>query len=292
MLGNNTNTRSIPIPCLRNSPKASITVNNTNPLIATPPPEVPLKNAPLVRAIAQVRFPPILSIEKQEFVGSFQEAIREKYPILEPVQTQNVIFNTDGIVVNPPTLQTTWCFWNVDRTWRISLASSAVSIETTKYTSRSDFLARLKSLLVTLQDSFNLSQVDRLGLRYIDQVVGQNLQDISLLIRPEMAGIICSDLQEHIHQVLHESLFLLPSGESQIAARWGVMSAYSTFDPYAIEAIPERSWILDLDISAVKTQEFSVESLMQQAHNFTERLYTFFRWVVTDEFLQRYGGES
>ena len=285
-------TRSILTPCLRNSQKASITVNNTNPLIATPPPEVPLINAPLVRAIAQVRFPPILSIEEQKFVGPFQEAIREKYPILEPIQTQNVIFNTEGVLVNPPTPQTTWCFWNADRTWRISLASSAVSIETTKYTNRNDFLSRLESLLVTLHSSFHLSQIDRLGLRYIDRVVGKNLQDISKLIRPEMAGIICSDLQEYIHQILHESLFLLPSGEAQIAARWGVMPANSTFDPYAIEAIPESSWILDLDISTVKAQEFSVQSIMQQAHSFTEWLYTFFIWLVTDEFLQRYGGES
>ena len=54
-------------------PTGTFTVTNLNPLTATPPIEVPLKNAPLVRAIAQVRFPPILSIEQQEFVGSFQE---------------------------------------------------------------------------------------------------------------------------------------------------------------------------------------------------------------------------
>jgi uncharacterized protein (TIGR04255 family) len=268
--------------------KGTSKVSDVNPLIAIPPLEVPLKNAPLIRAIAQVRFPPILSIEQEAFVGSFQEAIRAEYPILEPVKTQSLIVNADGASVTP-TPQTTWCFWNIERTWRISLASSAVSIETTKYTSRTDFLARLEDLLVKLHSNFHLSQIDRLGLRYIDRVVGQNLADISQLIRPEMAGISCSDLQEYVHQVLHESLFLLP--EAQIAARWGVMPANATFDPYTIEAIPERSWILDLDISATKIQAFSVESVMQQALGFTERIYTFFRWAVTDEFLRRYGGE-
>ncbi len=268
--------------------KGTSKVTDVNPLIAIPPLEVPLTNAPLIRAIAQVRFPPILSIEQQAFVGSFQEAIRAEYPILEPVKTQSLIVNADGASLTP-TLQTTWCFWNIERTWRISLASSAVSIETTKYTSRTDFLARLEDLLVKLHSNFHLSQIDRVGLRYIDRVVGQNLADISLLIRPEMAGISCSDLQKYVHQVLHESLFLLP--EAQIAARWGVMPANATFDPYTIEAIPERSWILDLDISAAKIQAFSVESVMQQALGFTERIYTFFRWAVTDEFLRRYGGE-
>ncbi len=268
--------------------KGTSKVTDVNPLIAKPPLEVPLDNAPLVRVIAQVRFPPILSIEQQAFVGSFQEAIRAEYPTLEPVKTQSLVLNTDGASVTP-TLQTTWCFWNADRTWRISLASNSVSIETTKYTSRTDFLARLKDLLVKLHSNFHLSQIDRVGLRYIDRVAGQNLEDISLLIRPEMAGIIGSDLQKYVHQVLHESLFLLP--EAQISARWGVMPANATFDPYAIEPIPERSWILDLDISAATTQLFSVEALMQQAQNFTERIYTFFRWAVTDEFLRRYGGE-
>ena len=268
--------------------KGTSKVTDVNPLIATPPPEVPLKNAPLVRAIAQVRFPPILSIEQQMFVGAFQEAIRAEYPTLEPVKTQSLILNTDGASVTP-TLQTTWCFWNADRTWRISLACNSVSIETTKYVSRSDFLARLEDLLVKLHRNFHLSQIDRVGLRYIDRIVGQNLEDISQLIRPEMNGIICSDLQEYVHQVLHESLFLLP--EAQISARWGVIPANATFDPYAIEAVPERSWILDLDISATKPQVFNLEALMDQALSFTERIYTFFRWAVTDEFLRRYGGE-
>ena len=263
-------------------------MTDVNPLIATPPPEVPLKDAPLVRAIAQIRFPPILSIEQQAFVASFQEEIRSEYPILEPIRTQSLILNTEGVSVTP-TSQTTWCFWNADRTWRISLAINSVSIETTKYTSRTDFLARLEDLLIKLQSKFHLSQIDRLGLRYIDRIVGQNLADIKVLIRPEMAGILCSDLQDYVHQALHESLFLLP--EAQISARWGVMPANATFDPYAIEAVPEPSWILDLDISAAKVQAFNVEAIMQQALNFTERIYTFFRWVVTDEFLQRYGGQ-
>jgi hypothetical protein len=83
----------------------------------------------------------------------------------------------------------------------------------------------------------------------------------------------------------------LPSGAGQIAARWGTIPAHDTYDPYEIEAIDKRSWLLDLDISTVKEQEFKVESLMEQSHNFTERLCTFWRWVVTDEFRRRYGGE-
>jgi uncharacterized protein (TIGR04255 family) len=266
------------------------TAINTNPLTAPPPPEVPLTDTPLVRVIAQLRFPPILSIDNKDFVASFQEAIREEYPILQPIQSQSLILSADNSQTSA-ILQTTWCFLDTSHNWRISLANNAVTIETIKYTSRKEFLARLKTLLTSVHSKFHLSQVDRFGMRYIDRVSGKNLKEISQLIRPEMAGIVSTDLQEYMQQVLHESLFLLPLQEAQIAARWGKIPGNFTFDPYSIEAITEPSWILDLDMSSTKEQEFSIDFLMQKAHDFTERLYTFFRWVVNDEFLRRYGGE-
>ena len=38
------------------------------PLTGPPPPEVPLTDPPLVRVIAQVRFPLIASVEKRDFI--------------------------------------------------------------------------------------------------------------------------------------------------------------------------------------------------------------------------------
>ncbi|MEC4888376.1 MAG: TIGR04255 family protein, partial [Scytonema sp. PMC 1070.18] len=217
---------------------------NINPLIAQPPPEVPLKDAPLVRVIAQVRFPPILSIEKKDFVGSFQEAIREQYPILKPEQTQGLVFSPQGVVQTTP--QVTWRFVDTTNSWRVSLAPNFVAIETTDYLSRSDFLERLKNVLVALNESFNPRIIERFGLRYIDRLVGQNLKDISSIVKPEIAGIMAAEFREYIHQTINESLFVIPGGDEQIIARWGAIPSGTTFDPDAIEPIAEPSWILDL----------------------------------------------
>ena len=264
---------------------------NFNPLTAPPPQEVPLKDAPLIRVIAQLRFPPILSIEKSDFVGSFQEAIRESYPILQPEQTQSFAFSLPGVVPIAP--QVTWRFvdaadsWN----WRVSLAPNFVALETTAYLSRRDFLTRLENILIALNESFKPASIERFGLRYIDRLVGQNLKDISSLVKPEIAGMMAADFRDYIHQTINESLFIIPDGGEQIVARWGTMPADATFDPEAIEAVAEPSWILDLDMSVSKNRDFRVEELMSEGQHFAERIYTFFRWAVKDDFLRRYGGQ-
>lgn len=262
---------------------------NTNPLITQPPKEVPLKKTPLIRVLAQVRFPPILSIEKKDFVASFQEAIREKYPILQPEQTQGLVFDPQGGV--QALTQLTWRFVDTTNSWRVSLAPTFVALETTAYSSRSDFLERLESVLVALNDSFNPQIIERFGLRYIDRLVGQDAKDMGSLVKPEIAGIAATEFREYIQQTINESLFIIPDGGEQIIARWGLIPDGATFDPDAIEPIPEPSWILDLDMSLTKNRKFSIEELISESQRFAERIYTFFRWVVNDEFLRRFGGE-
>ena len=68
------------------------------PLTGPPPPEVPLTDPPLARVIAQVRFPLIASLEKREFIRSFQEAIRSCYPVLRPEERKGVVLGPQGVI--------------------------------------------------------------------------------------------------------------------------------------------------------------------------------------------------
>lgn len=261
---------------------------NYNPLTAQPPEEVALKDAPLIRVIAQVRFPPILSIEKKDFVGSFQEAIREKYPILQPEQTQTFVLGPQGVV--QPTFQVTWRFIDTAGSWRVSLAPNFMALETTAYSSRRDFLERLEHLLIAFEPSFNPQIIERFGLRYVNRLIGEDLQDISSLVKPEIAGLMGAEFIEDLHQTVNESLFVIPNGGEEIIARWGLMPGDVTFAP-DIEPVAESSWILDIDMSLSKNREFCIEELISEGRCFAERIYTFFRWAVKDDFLRRFGGE-
>lgn len=259
-----------------------------NPLTAPPPAEVPLPRAPLVRVIAQVRFPLIISIERREFIAPLQEVLRASYPVLRSEQTQELAVNLRG--PTPPAAQTVWRFSDVEGHWRVSLAPEFIALETTAYTRRTDFMSRLRDVVQALHEHVGLKVVDRLGLRYIDRVEGPDFKDIAQLVRSEMLGIATTPLAAHVRHSLCETLLELKG--ASLLARWGNLPPDATVDPAAIEPIQVPSWILDLDMFSAESFDFELEPLMDRAHSHAERLYTFFRWAVTEEFLRRYGGNA
>ena len=257
-----------------------------DPLVSPPPAEVPLANAPLVRVIAQVRFPLVVAVEQREFIAPFQEAVRARYPVLRQEQTQGVLLSPAGVA--PVPAQTAWRFSDVEGHWRVSLTPDFLALETTSYTSRSDFLSRLREIVAALDEQVEPKLVDRLGLRYVDRIVGEAVNEIAKLVRPEVRGIAGTAAGSHALHALSESMFAVDG--ARVLARWGRLPAGATVDPAAIEPTNELSWILDLDMFSASPVPFSVDRVVQDATRFAERIYTFFRWAVTNDFLRRYGG--
>jgi uncharacterized protein (TIGR04255 family) len=258
-----------------------------DPLVAPLPAEVPLKDAPLVRVIAQLRFPEILSVEQRDFVAPFQEAIRSKYPVLRQEQTQGILLGPGGVAPAKP--QIAWRFADTDGHWRVSLTPDFLALETTSYVSRSDFFGRLKAVAQALDEHLEPAQLDRLGVRYIDRITGDAVDDIAKLVRPEVRGITGTIAATHAAHALSESLFEV--GDARVLARWGFLPPCATVDPAAIEPAKEKSWLLDLDMFSATSTPFVVDQVVEQAQRYAERIYTIFRWAVTDEFLVRYGGK-
>lgn len=259
------------------------------PLTGPPPVEVPLSNAPLVRVIAQVMFPLVASVEKQGFIAPFQEAIRAEYPVLRPEQSRNVILGEQGVI--DARAQAVWRFHDVSGAWRVTLAPDLLALETGQYTSRDDFLDRLKRVFEALVAHVNPKVIDRLGVRYIDRVVGDHLKDLPQLVRPEVCGILSTLMASHARHSISEAVFVLPNNAGQVMTRWGLVPARGTVDPAAVDPIDEPSWLLDVDAFEAETREFDVEASLRRARGFAERIYSVFRWAVTDEFLRRYGGQ-
>jgi uncharacterized protein (TIGR04255 family) len=258
-----------------------------DPLVGPLPAEVPLKDAPLVRVIAQLRFPEILSLGQRDFVAPFQEAVRSRYPVLRQEQTQGLLVGAATVAPVKPHIA--WRFTDAEGHWRVSLTPDFMALETTRYTSRSDFFGRLKAVAQALDEHVEPGQLDRLGIRYIDRITGDAVDDIAKLVRPEVRGITGTIAAAHAAHALSESMFELP--DARVLARWGCLPPGATVDPAAIEPAKEKSWILDLDMFSTAPMPFVVESVVEVAQRYAERIYTVFRWAVTNDFLVRYGGK-
>ena len=264
--------------------------NPKNPFTEPPPAEITLREAPLVRVIMQVRFPPVFSIEKQDFIAPFQEEIRRDYPVLRPEHKTGIVIDKTG-VTESKTSQI-WRFHSIDKLWCVSLSSDFLALDTTRYESRTDFINRFEKLLKALQKNIEPQVIDRLGVRYIDRITGANLKDdLPELVRTEVSGILSSSIKEHLNHAISENLFTLPGDAGYLKARWGFIPPGSTIDPAVIELSDKNSWLLDLDAFFTESQPFDVKSVTNQARKFSEQIYSFFRWSVTDVFLTRYGAD-
>jgi uncharacterized protein (TIGR04255 family) len=255
----------------------------TDPLRGSPPPEVPLKEAPLLRVIAQVRFPTLLAVRSADRVSGFQDAVHDRYPYLEreDVAMLSVPDASHEAVVH-------WRFWDARRQWRTTLNQDFLAIETTSYESRADFMANLGEVLRAFQTIFQPKSATRLGMRYIDQIRPPSFERIGDLLTPEVLGTAKFFAKESQHLITQMSISASPG---TLVARWGKVPKGMAVDPTIMQPTEEDSWIIDLDLSETSEMPFDPEALIAKARTYAERIYTVFRWMVTNEFLREYGGD-
>nr|WP_276976678.1 TIGR04255 family protein [Ferrimicrobium acidiphilum] len=253
--------------------------------------EVLLAGSPLVNVIAQVRFPAVMKIEDSAFVANFQEAIRKDYPILRPERQLGVLIGPGG--VQPQDAGTVWRFETKDPdAWQVTLTPTFVSLSAKRYTRRSDLLDRLTVVLHALESWLHPNICDRIGVRYVDRVTGEQLARISTLVRPEILGVAGDETARGSAEIVHalsDTLFRLDDS-SQLRGRWGRLPAGATYDP-GIEPAREPSWVLDLDHYTSQQEDFDLATIGGKVTDFCDRIYTFFRWAVTDTFLDEFGAE-
>jgi uncharacterized protein (TIGR04255 family) len=112
--------------------------------------EVPLRNAPIVSVIAQVRFPAVMSIQPDSsFVAPFQEALRKDYPILRQERQLQILLGPSGALPQDGGMILRFEQQDPDA-WQVTLAPTFVSLSAKRYTSRGDFLSRLAVVLHAL----------------------------------------------------------------------------------------------------------------------------------------------
>lgn len=260
-----------------------------DPFAETPPESVHLPRAPLARVLCQARWPELTQLVQKldpiaEAVGS---DLAGDYPLFSRRHEANFILGPDGITPSQGAAVYQWSTANSQ--FNVHFSHTFVTVETNQYTSKEDLIARLGSVLDVIARHANIPICSRVGYRYTNQV-GAEI-DIRPLIKPEVRGgeAIPSRAGVRVVQSVTETLYQID--DDQLLARWARLPAGAVVDP-TLDAAATESWVLDLDTFTEGRVPFSSSEVCKVALRLAGRGYTFFRWSVTDEFLETFGGEA
>lgn len=253
--------------------------------------QVALANAPLVSVVAQVRFRGLSAFAGSESPAAtgLIAALADRYPYCQVQQERSVTIGPDGVTEQDA--GNLWKLSSADGHDHVTFGDSFLAVDSTAYASRSALCDELQDALTHLAAVTGLRQVDRIGYRYINQIVDDAvLEKLPQLVKPALLGFLNVPQLEAIKldMNLNQAAFSI-SDTVGLQARWGILPPNVVVDP-TIAPTTTRSWVLDIDTFRLGPLNADPVSLRAQAEEIAARAYRFFRWSVTSEFLVQFGG--
>lgn len=253
---------------------------------AAPVEEVQLHHAPLAKVLMQIQYsrtPQLVTDEAEDRIAE----VLARYPVRRQQMAiiPSLLVNGQPIQMpSSPGSGKVLSFSDPKNTWQITVADTAVALETTSYSTRDDFCARGAEIFTAIAKTALPPIVDRIGVRYINRLTGGALDELASYIRPELRALAgCIDAPLALRHSITESQIEVGSGE-QMLVRSGQLPPGAAFDP-ALPPVPEGSWVLDIDVfTAQPGIPFDPDELSTRLRKSAETAYDFFRFATTKAF--------
>lgn len=260
----------------------------STPFSQEPLEEIHLASAPLVRVIAQLRYPQLASMADGTLAHEFAREFSGEYPLFEEAREVSLLIAGASISQQEQMASQVWRLRTADGRWLVTLGRGSISLEALTYAGRRDFCDRL----VRLADAFIRKAAppyfERFGIRYVNRVtMPETITDLARLVRPELMGM-ANLIPPHdvtVHHSVSEAQF--DQGAHTMLVRCGVLPAGTTID-LAVPATDLKSWILDIDSSITGSDVVDAQKVGELAADLAERAYRFFRYAVNRDFLKRF----
>ncbi|MEJ7841952.1 MAG: TIGR04255 family protein [Rubrobacter sp.] len=255
-----------------------------------------LTNAPLALVVAQIRFPPILSIQTDDrALARFQEQLRDRYPYLSIGQQIGINIGLQG-VEQQQTSGKIYQFADADREWIVSLTVDSVALEARRYTDYDDFSERTMRLMAAVKDVYRVQVRQRLGLRYINEVRhpdASTIADWTPFLRHELLGLAANnDIAPSIKSSVQELGLALPNGA--LTLRHGYFERGTTVAPLPGDVPKDEGafYLLDIDAFDEEGQGLDDHVLDGLFRSYNHSMFQLFRWLVQDSLYDYLKGDA
>lgn len=256
--------------------------------------QIPLKGDPsydgfkgarlLDRALAVVRFSPVLTIADENGVGiaSFQDAVRSLYPFAQLEHEQAIRFEVrqDGTIESYPERQAVWRLQDKQRQWRVSLTPISIALEVNAagYNGWSEFSGRMAFLLDNVENHFRPAVLQNIGVRIVNLSSIENGQDPRPMCAKELVSITGNSALNHA-----DLNWQFTVDEGVLILRSGLLAPGSTYDPNVIEPRTDRNWYLDIDVINTDIQDFDASRIKQAIDTQSKRVRAVYAWAMSGE---------
>jgi uncharacterized protein (TIGR04255 family) len=266
------------------------------------PPAYGLSDAPLVQALAQIRYPLVADLATMEGVATLQAEIGKAFPKLRQLTSIAVNANAGGLQANG---SVTWQFEDDDgRLVLVEPGQTTLSIGA-QYAGHVDFFERFQQVVLALHEVKRVHIVDRIGVRFLSAapiLSGEDRQDWPSWFEPELTGWVASGVtgDRMVLGIAITEAHLAgppPAGSPlpqnvQAVVRHGYVPAASTLPGMPEISLPESAYVLDLDLSVEETQRLDPPLLAEQVSALHGEIDRFFWWALTDTGRSHFGFED
>jgi len=257
-----------------------------------------LKAPPLVLALCQVNFATKLRATTDEVAGAFQDKVDARYPLLNPIEMQS--FEFSGTAGQSPQARnlpgkTILQFADHASDWVVSLSSDSIALECRSYQHFEEFLDRLQEVLDACIATVRPTVVNRIGLRYINEIRLTSITDVSTVVRSELLGPLSEPIFQVSTKNALQSFELATQSRARINFNHGYFPSGTTIQLRPNESSQSNPfYLIDLDVYQVfaGNDEMAMNSkgLVDRASEFHDTLSRIFWWAITHDFVTKSKG--
>lgn len=228
---------------------------------------------PLQNVVAQVRFPHLYELEAPAGVTAFQRAVHDAYPIAQPREI--------SVTLGPGPIQSDanrYKFNDPSGQWLVALTPDYIALESQAYERFDDFEERFSWLLERLVQHAGPARVERIGLRYINQLPA-NDQTWRRYIQSEVAGLAgLEDVAPYVSRSLEQ--LALDFGERGLIFTHGLLPGEDG----------EKTYVLDIDSYHAAAMSVDVGTIMEVLRELKRAAWSFFFGSITNRLVEDLGG--
>jgi len=216
-------------------------------------------------AVCELRFPALLEFENKPPV-QLQKDLRKNFPHYE--RQQSVSLN------DPADKEVKHLFKSKKGEWTVSFKSSAIAIETSRYTHFEDFFQQVQTVFNKSKPLLDTDFFTRVGLRYINEV---RIEDAKLdgWIREELIAPLVQGVYGTVDRFAQEVRGAARTGKYSF--RHGIIG---------LDASKRDLYTIDFDFY---NENVEADSVLSMISGFNRESFRFFQWVIGPKVKERLG---